>query len=140
MPRRTDSPASIAAFFILRGAKGLARFLLPGIAGPFPPVTFSPAMILTVGRALSNPARYIGGDVAGLDPMNFHARFEAYLGGRWYLFDPTDQIPPDEIVIIACSRDATHAALTTIFGKVQTTPVRVTTVKALPPGAPQVTA
>lgn len=86
-------------------------------------------------RALSIPARYIGGYGAGLDPMNFHACFEAYLEGTWYLFDPTDQIPPDEIVVIARGRDATNAALTTIFGKVQTTPVRVTTVKVLPPTA-----
>lgn len=87
-------------------------------------------------RALSIPARYIGGYAAGLAPMNFHACFEAYLGGTWYLFDPTDQIPPDEIVIIARGRDATNAALTTIFGKVQTTPVRVTTAKVLPPPGP----
>lgn len=87
-------------------------------------------------RALSIPARYIGGYAAGLDPMNFHACFEAYLGGTWYLFDPTDQIPPDEIVIIARGRDATNAALTTIFGKVQTTPVRVTTLKAPPSTVP----
>jgi len=36
-------------------------------------------------------------------------------------------------VIIARGRDATNAALTTIFGQVQMTPVRVTTVKVLPP-------
>ena len=47
---------------------------------------------------------------AGLDPMNFHACFEAYLGGTWYLFDPTDQIPPDEIVIIAPESDSEEAA------------------------------
>jgi transglutaminase-like putative cysteine protease len=87
-------------------------------------------------RALSIPARYIGGYAAGLDPMNFHACFEAYLGGQWYLFDPTDQIPADEIVVIARGRDATNAALTTIFGKVQTTPVRVTAAKVLPAAAP----
>jgi len=77
-------------------------------------------------RALSIPARYIGGYAVGLEPMNFHACFEAYLGGQWYLFDPTDQIPPEDIVIIARGRDATNAALTTIFGKVQITPVTVT--------------
>jgi transglutaminase-like putative cysteine protease len=90
-------------------------------------------------RALSIPARYIGGYAAGLDPMNFHACFEAYLGGTWFLFDPTDQIPPEEIVVIARGRDATNAALTTIFGKVQTSPVRVTTSKIIP-DAPAVAA
>ena len=86
-------------------------------------------------RALSIPARYIGGYAAGLDPMNFHACFEAYLGGAWYLFDPTDQIPPDQIVTIAHGRDATNAALTTIFGKVQTTPVKATAEIVAPPPA-----
>lgn len=94
-------------------------------------------LAITFCRALSIPARYIGGYAAGLDPMNFHACFEAYLGGTWYLFDPTDQIPVDEIVVIAYGRDATNAALTTIFGKVQTTPVRVTTAKVPPPDAGQ---
>ena len=77
-------------------------------------------------RALSIPARYVGGYAVGLEPMNFHACFEAFLGGTWYLFDPTDQIPPDDVVVIARGRDATNAALTTIFGKVQPVPVQVT--------------
>jgi transglutaminase-like putative cysteine protease len=34
-------------------------------------------------RALSIPARYVGGSAVGLDPMDFHACFEAYLGGQW---------------------------------------------------------
>src|SRR6185295_13895964 len=32
-------------------------------------------------RALSIPARYVGAYAAGLQPMDFHACFEAYLGG-----------------------------------------------------------
>lgn len=77
-------------------------------------------------RALSIPARYVGGFAVGLDPMDFHACFEAYLGGQWYLFDPTDQIAPDDIAVIAHGRDAANASLTTIFGRVQTVPVQVT--------------
>ena len=83
-------------------------------------------LAITFCRALSIPARYVGGYAVGLEPMNFHACLEAYLGGQWYLFDPTDQIPPDDIVVIARGRDATNASLTTIFGKVQTLPVKVT--------------
>lgn len=90
-------------------------------------------LAIALCRALSIPARYIGGYAAGLDPMNFHACFEAHLGGHWYLFDPTDQISPDDIVVIARGRDATNAALTTIFGKVQMSPVVVTTQRAAPP-------
>jgi transglutaminase-like putative cysteine protease len=86
-------------------------------------------------RALSIPARYVGGYAVGLEPMNFHACFEAYLGGGWRLFDPTDQIAPGLIVAATRGRDAASAGLTTIFGKVITEPVRVQcTVAAEPAG------
>lgn len=77
-------------------------------------------------RALSIPARYVGAYAAGLEPMDFHACFEAYLGGAWQLFDPTDQIPAENMVVMSRGRDATSAALTTIFGRVNAAPVKVT--------------
>jgi transglutaminase-like putative cysteine protease len=84
-------------------------------------------LAIALCRALSVPARYVGAYAATLEPMNFHACFEAYLGGQWHLFDPTDGIAPEDIVVIARGRDAANAALTTIFGKVQNSPVKVTT-------------
>ncbi|WP_414664656.1 transglutaminase-like domain-containing protein [Horticoccus sp. 23ND18S-11] len=77
-------------------------------------------------RALSIPARYVGAYAVGLQPMDFHACFEAYLGGDWRLFDPTDDIAPDRIVVMSRGRDATSAALTTIFGRVSAAPITVT--------------
>lgn len=82
-------------------------------------------LAIALCRALSIPARYVGGYAVGLEPMDFHACFEAYIGGQWYLFDPTDGIAPDHIVVIARGRDAANASLTTIFGKVQVGPVKV---------------
>jgi transglutaminase-like putative cysteine protease len=76
-------------------------------------------------RALSIPARYVGGYAVGLEPMNFHACFEAYLGGGWRLFDPTDSIAPGLIVAATRGRDAASAGLTTIFGRVVAEPVVV---------------
>jgi len=81
-------------------------------------------------RALSIPARYVGGYAVGLEPMDFHACFEAWLGGEWRLFDPTDNIRPEHIAVISRGRDATSAALTTIFGKIVAAPVKVTCVVA----------
>ncbi len=75
-------------------------------------------LAIALCRSLSIPARYVGGYALGLEPMDFHACFEAYLGGQWYLFDPTDGIAPDRIVVIARGRDAANCALTTIFGRV----------------------
>lgn len=76
-------------------------------------------------RALSIPARYIGAYALGLEPMDFHACFEAYLGGDWYIFDPTDGIAPDRMVVIARGRDAANTSLTTIFGRVAARGVKV---------------
>lgn len=83
-------------------------------------------------RALSIPARYVGGYAVGLEPMDFHACFEAWLGGDWRLFDPTDNIRPEHIAVISRGRDATSAALTTIFGKIVAAPVKVTCVVTAP--------
>lgn len=77
-------------------------------------------------RALSIPARYVGSYAAGLTPMDFHACFEVYLGGEWRLFDPTDNIPPEQMAIISRGRDAASAALSTVFGRITAGPVRVT--------------
>jgi transglutaminase-like putative cysteine protease len=85
-------------------------------------------------RALSIPARYVGGYAVGLEPMNFHACFEVYIGGGWRLFDPTDSIAPDLIVAATRGRDAASAGLTTIFGRVVTEPVQVQCALAEPAG------
>lgn len=76
-------------------------------------------LAIALCRALSIPARYLGAFAVGLQPMDFHACFEAYLGGQWYLFDPTDGIAPEHIAVIARGRDAANAPLTTIYGRVQ---------------------
>lgn len=83
-------------------------------------------LAIALCRALNLPARYVGGYAAGLEPMDFHACFEAYLGGAWHLFDPTDGIAPEKIAVIARGRDAASAPLTTIFGQVQAGAVTVT--------------
>ena len=95
-------------------------------------------LAIALCRALSIPARYVGGYAVGLVPMDFHACFEAYLGGKWRLFDPTDGIAPAMIVAATRGRDAASAGLTTIFGRVVTEPVRVECSLAAPV-APQST-
>jgi hypothetical protein len=41
---------------------------------------------------------------------------EAYLGGRWYIFDPRNNISRIGRVLIARGRDAVDIAITTTFG------------------------
>ena len=70
-------------------------------------------------RALNIPARFVTGYAHFSEPPNdFHAIFEAYLGNRWILFDPTAMSPVDELVRIATGRDASDTAFSTIFGPV----------------------
>lgn len=72
---------------------------------------------VTFCRALNIPARLVSG-YATFDepPPDFHAVFEAYLGGRWVMFDPTAMSPLDQIVRLASGRDAKDVAFATIFG------------------------
>lgn len=68
-------------------------------------------------RALNIPARLAVGYAAFREPPpDFHAVFEAYLGGRWLLFDPTQLSPVQDLVRIASGRDAKDVAFATIFG------------------------
>lgn len=68
-------------------------------------------------RALNIPARFVTGYTRYEDPpQDFHAVFEAYLGGRWQLFDPTELAPIDTLVRIGVGRDAADVAFATFFG------------------------
>jgi transglutaminase-like putative cysteine protease len=67
-------------------------------------------------RSLSIPARMVVGYLYQLDPMDLHAWFEAYVGGRWYTFDATLDTPRGGRIVIAYGRDAADVALTTQFG------------------------
>ena len=70
-------------------------------------------------RALNIPARFVSAYAWGLEPPDFHAVFEAYLGGRWYLFDPTRQAALDGLVRIGVGRDAGEVSFATVFGDVE---------------------
>ena len=72
---------------------------------------------VTFCRALNIPARLVAG-YSRFDepPPDFHAVFEAYLGGGWMLFDATRMSPLDELIRIASGRDAKDVAFATIFG------------------------
>jgi transglutaminase-like putative cysteine protease len=69
-------------------------------------------------RALDIPARYFTGYAYQLNPPDFHACFEAYLGGKWIIFDATQLAPLNGLVKIATGRDAADAAIASIFGSV----------------------
>jgi transglutaminase-like putative cysteine protease len=73
-------------------------------------------------RCMNIPARYCAGYLGDIGipppygPMDFAGWFEAYLGGRWYTFDPRNNVPRIGRVLIARGRDATDVAISSTFG------------------------
>lgn len=80
---------------------------------------------VTFCRALGIPARFVSAYGWKLEPQDFHAVFEAYLSGRWYVFDPTRLSPPEGVVRIGVGRDAADTAFATFFGDLQSKPKAV---------------
>ena len=76
-------------------------------------------------RAMNIPARFVSCYAYGLEPRDFHAVFEAYLGGRWWLFDATRQANLDGLVRIGVGRDAAEIAFASPFGKMKAGPVKI---------------
>lgn len=77
---------------------------------------------ITLCRALNIPARIVVGYVwFDQPPQDFHATFEAWIGRRWVLFDPTGMAPVDRLVRIGTGRDAKDVAFSTFFGEVAMT-------------------
>jgi transglutaminase-like putative cysteine protease len=67
-------------------------------------------------RSISIPARLVVGFLYGLEPMDLHAWFEAYTGGRWYTFDPTENTLRGGRLAVAYGRDAADVAIYHQFG------------------------
>jgi len=80
---------------------------------------------ITMCRALNIPARLVVGYVEFEEPPpDFHAIFEAYLGGNWVLFDPTGLAPVENVVRIASGADAMDVAFATIYGPARMTDIQ----------------
>jgi len=82
-------------------------------------------LAIALCRALGIPARFISAHAPGLVPPDFHAVFEAFLGGKWWLFDATRQAPLDALVRIGLGRDAAEAAFAEIHGAATPTTMAV---------------
>ena len=74
---------------------------------------------LSLCRSLRIPARMVVGWLHKLDPMDMHAWFEAFVGGRWYTFDATQGEPRGGRVAVAYGRDAADVALFSEYGPVK---------------------
>ncbi len=81
-------------------------------------------LMIALCRACNIPARFATGTDYGADPAlgppDYHAYVEAYLGDRWYIFDPSGTAIPMAFVRFGTGRDAADVAFATMFGNVQT--------------------
>lgn len=79
-------------------------------------------LAIALCRCMNIPARYCTGYLGdvGVPPphgtMDFAAWFEAYLDGRWYIFDPRNNVRRIGRILIARGRDAADVAISTNFG------------------------
>ncbi|HVZ45702.1 MAG TPA: transglutaminase family protein [Ramlibacter sp.] len=80
-------------------------------------------LMIALCRAVNIPSRFATGIDYGADPAlgppDFHAYVEVYVGGAWYLFDPSGTAIPMGFIRLATGRDAADAAFASIFGSVE---------------------
>jgi transglutaminase-like putative cysteine protease len=82
-------------------------------------------------RALNIPTRYCFGYLPDIEvppadePMDFAAWLEAYIGDRWYTFDPRNNARRTGRVVIGRGRDALDTAMLTSYGRAPLTAMRV---------------
>lgn len=72
-------------------------------------------------RCMNIPARYVNGHLGDIgvpvvDPMDFSAWIEVYLGGAWRTFDPRNNKPRIGRIVVARGRDAADVPMIMSFG------------------------
>lgn len=76
-------------------------------------------LLITFARAAGIPARIASVYAPGVDPPDFHAVAEVFLGGEWHLVDATGMAIESAIAKIGIGRDAADVAFLTAFGYAQ---------------------
>ncbi|MEG3174623.1 transglutaminase family protein [Sphingomonas sp. RB3P16] len=73
-------------------------------------------LLVALARAGGIPARCVSAYAPGVDPPDFHAVAEVWIGGAWHLIDATRMASCADLVRVAVGRDATDIAFMTVFG------------------------
>ena len=76
-------------------------------------------LCIALCRALCIPARYATVYAYKLEPQDFHAVFEVYIGHAWFMFDATHLAPLNGLVRISSGRDAADTAVASVYGAIQ---------------------
>ena len=67
-------------------------------------------MVCALARAAGIPARYVSAYGPDVDPPDFHAVAQVWIGDRWHIVDASGMSRPEELAIIAVGRDACDVA------------------------------
>ena len=102
-PESSDSSTTALDTFVQR--KGVCR-------------DFSHVLI-TLVRAGGIPARAVSVYALGVEPQDFHAVAEVFLGGEWHLVDATGMAVEAEMVKIGVGRDAADISFLTAYGSIE---------------------
>lgn len=82
-------------------------------------------VLIALARSSGVPARFASVYGLGVDPPDFHAVAEVYLGGAWHLVDATGMSAADRMAVIGIGRDAADVSFLTAFGTCELVEQRV---------------
>ena len=73
-------------------------------------------VLIAFVRAAGIPARFASVYALGVEPQDFHAVAEVFLGGEWHLIDATGMAKEGAMAKIGIGRDAADVAFLTAYG------------------------
>jgi len=86
-------------------------------------------LLITFARAAGIPARIASVYALGVEPPDFHAVAELFLGGEWHLVDATGMAREADMAKIGVGRDAADVAFLTAFGEARLNAQQVSVVR-----------
>ena len=72
--------------------------------------------MIGLARASQIPARFASVYAPEVDPPDFHAVAEVWLGGAWHLVDATGMVDAGSMAVVGVGRDAADVSFMTVFG------------------------
>jgi transglutaminase-like putative cysteine protease len=87
-------------------------------------------VLITLVRACGIPARMASVYALGVEPRDFHAVAEVFLGGEWHLVDATGMAKEGAMARIGVGRDAADISFLTAYGFASFSALRVSVRRA----------
>lgn len=87
-------------------------------------------VLITLVRACGIPARMASVYALGVEPQDFHAVVEVFLGGEWHLIDATGMAKEGAMARIGVGRDAADISFLTAYGFASFNALRVSVQRA----------